>query len=38
VGDNARVRDATGWSPGHSLRELIEDLVNYWAARPAVQA
>jgi GDP-4-dehydro-6-deoxy-D-mannose reductase len=37
VGDNARLRDATGWAPERTLRDLIEDLVNYWAARPAAQ-
>lgn len=35
VGSNAKLRDATGWEPEHTTRELIEDLVNYWAARPA---
>jgi len=35
VGSNARLRDATGWEPERSLRDLIEELVAYWAARPA---
>jgi GDP-4-dehydro-6-deoxy-D-mannose reductase len=38
VGDNARLRDATGWAPTHTLRTLIDDLVDYWAARPAVHS
>jgi len=38
VGDNARLRDATGWSPEHSVRDVIDDLVSYWAARPSAQA
>jgi len=27
VGDNAKLRDATGWEPTHSVRDIIEDLV-----------
>jgi GDP-4-dehydro-6-deoxy-D-mannose reductase len=38
VGDNARLRDATGWAPARTLRDLIDDLVTYWAARPATQS
>jgi GDP-4-dehydro-6-deoxy-D-mannose reductase len=38
VGDNARLRDATGWAPTHTLRTLIDDLVDYWAAKPAVHS
>jgi GDP-4-dehydro-6-deoxy-D-mannose reductase len=38
VGDNARLRDATGWAPTRTLRTLIDDLVEYWAARPAVHS
>jgi GDP-4-dehydro-6-deoxy-D-mannose reductase len=38
VGDNARLRDATGWAPTRSLRTLIDDLVEYWAAKPAVHS
>jgi GDP-4-dehydro-6-deoxy-D-mannose reductase len=38
IGDNARLRDATGWAPVRSLRTLIEDLVEYWAAKPAVHS
>jgi GDP-4-dehydro-6-deoxy-D-mannose reductase len=37
IGDNARLTDATGWVPEHSLRDVIDDLVSYWAARPAAQ-
>ncbi len=37
VGNNARLRDATGWEPDKTVRELIEDLVTYWAARPTAQ-
>jgi GDP-4-dehydro-6-deoxy-D-mannose reductase len=37
VGNNARLRDATGWAPERTVRELIEDLVSYWAARPTAQ-
>lgn len=37
VGSNARLRDATGWEPERTMRELIEDLVTYWAARPTAQ-
>jgi GDP-4-dehydro-6-deoxy-D-mannose reductase len=36
VGDNARLRDATGWAPTRTLRTLIDDLVGYWAANPIV--
>lgn len=35
VGNNERLRDATGWAPRHSLRDLIDDLVTYWATRPS---
>jgi GDP-4-dehydro-6-deoxy-D-mannose reductase len=38
VGDNARLRDATGWAPTRTLRMLIDDLVEYWAAKPAVHS
>ncbi len=38
VGDNARLRDATGWAPTRTLRTLIDDLVEYWAAKPAVHS
>jgi GDP-4-dehydro-6-deoxy-D-mannose reductase len=38
VGDNARLRDATGWAPARSLRTLIDDLVEYWSAKPAVHS
>jgi GDP-4-dehydro-6-deoxy-D-mannose reductase len=38
VGDNARLRDATGWAPTRSLRDLIEELVTFWAARPAAHS
>ncbi len=38
VGDNTRLRDATGWAPTRSLRTLIDDLVEYWAAKPAVHS
>jgi GDP-4-dehydro-6-deoxy-D-mannose reductase len=38
VGDNARLRDATGWAPTRTLRTLIDDLVEYWSARPAVHS
>jgi GDP-4-dehydro-6-deoxy-D-mannose reductase len=37
VGSNARLRDATGWEPEKTVRDLIEDLVTYWAARPTAQ-
>jgi nucleoside-diphosphate-sugar epimerase len=37
VGNNARLRDATGWEPEKTVRDLIEDLVSYWAARPTAQ-
>ena len=37
VGNNARLHDATGWAPEHTVRDLIEDLVTYWAARPTAQ-
>jgi GDP-4-dehydro-6-deoxy-D-mannose reductase len=37
VGSNARLRDATGWEPERTIRDLIEDLVTYWAARPTAQ-
>jgi GDP-4-dehydro-6-deoxy-D-mannose reductase len=37
VGNNARLRDATGWEPDKTVRDLIEDLVTYWAARPTAQ-
>jgi len=37
VGNNARLRDATGWEPEKTVRDLIEDLVTYWAARPTAQ-
>jgi len=36
VGDNRRLRDATGWAPTRTLRTLIDDLVGYWAANPTV--
>jgi GDP-4-dehydro-6-deoxy-D-mannose reductase len=38
VGDNSRLRDATGWAPTRTLRTLIDDLVDYWAAKPAVHS
>lgn len=38
VGDNSRLRDATGWAPTRTLRTLIDDLVEYWAAKPAVHS
>lgn len=38
VGDNTRLRDATGWAPTRTLRTLIDDLVEYWAAKPAVHS
>jgi len=38
VGDSGRLRDATGWAPTRTLRTLIDDLVDYWAANPMVHA
>lgn len=38
IGDSGRLRDATGWAPVRTLRELVEDLVHYWAGRPAAQS
>jgi GDP-4-dehydro-6-deoxy-D-mannose reductase len=38
VGDNGRLRDATGWAPTRTLKNLIDDLVGYWAANPTVHA
>jgi len=35
VGDSTRLRDAVGWAPEHTVRDLIDDLVKYWSARPA---
>ena len=35
IGDSGRLRDATGWAPVRTLRELVDDLVHYWADRPA---
>ncbi len=38
IGDSARLRDATGWAPERTLRELIDDLVSYWSARQPGQS
>jgi GDP-4-dehydro-6-deoxy-D-mannose reductase len=38
IGDSGRLRDATGWEPDRTLRDLVDDLVQYWAARPATQS
>jgi GDP-4-dehydro-6-deoxy-D-mannose reductase len=38
VGDNGRLRDATGWAPTRTLKNLIDDLVGYWAANPTVHS
>jgi GDP-4-dehydro-6-deoxy-D-mannose reductase len=38
IGDSGRLRDATGWKPERTLRELVDDLVKYWSARPVTQS
>ena len=37
VGDATRLRDELGFSPTYSLRETLEDLLNDWRQRLAVQ-
>ncbi len=37
VGDATRLRDELGFSPRYSLRETLEDLLNDWRQRLAVE-
>lgn len=30
VGDNTRIREATGWEPAISFERMIDDLLDYW--------
>ena len=32
LGDNARLRDATGWRPGFALNDALAHLLDYWRA------
>jgi GDP-4-dehydro-6-deoxy-D-mannose reductase len=34
VGDPAKLRRATGWSPMVSFEQMIDDLLEYWRAQP----
>ena len=33
VGDPAKLRDATGWSPRFELEQTLADLLRYWRER-----
>ena len=36
VGDHSRLTAATGWQPGISFDETLDDLLSYWRARTSV--
>jgi GDP-4-dehydro-6-deoxy-D-mannose reductase len=33
VGDNSRLREATGWSPRIGMEQIVEEILAYWRAR-----
>ncbi|MBW2383219.1 MAG: GDP-mannose 4,6-dehydratase [Deltaproteobacteria bacterium] len=35
VGDPTRLREATGWTPQHSLRDTLRELLEFWKANDA---
>jgi GDP-4-dehydro-6-deoxy-D-mannose reductase len=30
LGDNARIRDEVGWTPGIGMEQTLRDLLTYW--------
>jgi GDP-4-dehydro-6-deoxy-D-mannose reductase len=35
LGDNARIRDEVGWTPGIGMEQTLRDLLTYWREQQA---
>jgi GDP-4-dehydro-6-deoxy-D-mannose reductase len=33
MGDNSKLREATGWEPQVSVEQIVEELLDYWRGR-----
>lgn len=37
LGDNGKIREATGWAPGHGIEESLGNLLDHWRKRVAAE-